>query len=281
MRKFIFMVGCVSLIFFIGKVCIAAEQTSEQKFQGFNLQGFSDNGTKSWDVKGDTANVNGAEVELSNVNANSYGEQNINVTAEKGKINQTSGKMRLEKDVVITSDNGQQMFTDSLDWDREKDHVTTNDDVVIADDKFTASGKGMDAKPGLKSAKIKENVTVMVDPKKGKSESPGAEGTPVTITSDGPMTIDQGKRVAIFEDNVVAIQLDRTLKADRMEIYFNEEMNDIQRMECIGNVEIVQGENKSYAQKATYTAALKKMVLSGRPKIIMQTQGDLFATSRD
>ncbi len=258
-------------------VAFASEGAIDQKFQGFNLQGYSDTGEKAWDVKGDTANVKGADIELSNVNANSYGPQKVNVTAETGKVDQVNGNMHLEKDVIVTREDGTQMMTNSLDWHRDKDLVTTPDDVVITNQQFTATGKGMQAHPEKKDAQLNKDVTVRVDTKPNEAEKTGDKNKFLTITSDGPMTIDQEKSMAVFETNVYAAQSDRSLKADRMEVYFNPGMNDIKEMVCIGNVVVVQGENKSYADKAVYKRGEQKIILSGRPKLIMDTAGGAFA----
>ncbi len=249
----------------------AVKQEPDQKFQGFNLQGYNEGGQKAWDVNGDTAHIDGDKVNLTNVVANSYGNQKVNVTAQKGAINQTTGEMNLEKDVVVTSEQGTQMLTDSLNWDRKKDIVSTKDNVIITDKDVTMTGKGLEAKTGLKSAKIQEDVavTVATDPKKKLS----ADGNKVTITSDGPMTMDQAKSFAVFEDNVIAVQGDKRLKADRMEVYFDTQNKSIEQIICIGNVEVTQGENQSFAQKAVYKASEQKLTLSGRPKLIMDTQG--------
>lgn len=254
---------------------LAADEP-EQKFQGFNLQGYNANGDKAWNVNGDTADVVDSEIILSNVDADSYGEQNVNVKAKTGRVDQVSGKMHLEQDVVVTSEDGKKLLTDSLDWSRDKDLVTTEDDVVITDERMMASGKGMEAHPGLKTAKIKEDVSVLINTDPGKKK----DSKKVTITSDGPMTIDQEKSVAFFEDNVVAVQEDKTLKADRMEIYFDKEMSGIKEMVCIGHVEIEQGKNHTFAEKAVYNGVGKKLTLSGRPKLILLTEGEnLFAAS--
>jgi len=246
------------------------EENLDQQFEGFNLQGYTNTGKKSWDVSGDTADVSGTKIKLSNVNANSYGEQQMNVTAETGYIDRESGHMRLETDVVITSDDGSKLMTDSIEWDREKDLVKSDDDVFISNDRFTATGKGMQAKPGLKNVQIKKDVTVRLKRKdKQKKES-----QTVTITSDGPMIIDQLLSKARFEVNVVAVQDDQILRADVMEIYFDESMSNLKKMVCVGNVEIIQGENRTYADKAVYNAVDQKLILSGRPKLIFQTEGE-------
>ncbi|OGX35972.1 MAG: LPS export ABC transporter periplasmic protein LptC [Omnitrophica WOR_2 bacterium RIFCSPHIGHO2_02_FULL_52_10] len=251
-------------------------QEPEQKFQGFNLQGYDRNGETAWDVNGDTADIVGQEIILSNVDANSFGEQKMNLTAKTGVVNQTSGQIHLEKDVVITSEDGKQLTTDTLNWNRDEDLVTTEDDVMITDERMMATGTGMRARPGLKTARINEDVTVMIDTEPKLKE----ESKRLTITSDGPMEIDQARALATFEDNVVAVQEDRTLKADRMEIYFDTKMNQIDKMICIGNVSILQGGNQSFAQRAVYTAKEQKLVLTGRPKLILLTEGgNLFAAS--
>ncbi len=256
-----------------------AEEDDTQRFQGFNLQGYTEEGEKSWDVKGDTADIKGTAIQINNVVANSFGDQKMNLTAESGTIDQATGNMHLENDVVITSEEGSQLMTDSLDWQKNDDLVTTDDDVYISDRRFTATGRGMEAHPNLKDAIIEEEVTVTIDMELDEEESEFQESQKVMITCDGPMVIDQAKSMATFEDNVVAVQDGQTLKADRMEIHFNTDMNDISEMICIGNVVIVKGENETYAQKATYNAKTQKLVLSGRPKLIMLTEGDNAITS--
>ncbi len=289
-KKMFLLSLCVGLLLGFPSRGICENQP-EQKFKGFDLQGYADDGQKSWDIKGDTADIAGQDINLTNVDANSYGEQKMNVTAETGTINQASGNMLLKKDVVVTSESGSQLMTDSLNWNKEKDLVTTDDDVYIDDEKFVLTGEGMESQPGLKKTKILRNVSVRIntEPKKeekaygDEGDSPKKEGREdgkkVTITSDGPMIVDQAKSVATFQQNVVAVQGDQILKADLMEVHFDENMKGIKEMICIGNVEILQGENRSFAEKAVYDALSQKLKLSGRPKLILVTEGKNAITS--
>jgi len=257
---FIFL--CLSVI-----NCFAVEDLSGQQFEGFNLQGYTDDGEKEWDVKGSTADVEGNNIKISNVDANSYGESKMNVTAETGYVNQTEGTMRLETDVVITGEEGSQLLTDSLDWDKKADLVTTNDDVVITDDRMTIMGSGMEAKPGLKTAKIQKDVTARIntDPEEEDSKI-------VTISSDGPMEVDHANAFATFRDNVVVVYDGQTLEADYMEAHFDNEMQGIKEIVCLGNVVITRGENRSVADEAIYNAKTQKLTLLGRPKMIFLTE---------
>ena len=180
------------------------------------------------------------------MNANSFGEQNVNLKSKKGSIDKASGNVHLEKDVVITSGQGAQMTTDTLDWKRSENIVSTQDSVEIKDDTLTITGKGMVAQPDLKTASIHENVKADVTgiPSGGVAQN-------ISITSDGPMEMDQLKQVVVFNENVVAIEATtgRQLKADKMEVYFDQQAKSIKKLVCIGNVSVHQGLNISYSDK--------------------------------
>ena len=261
-----------------GSVAASDEQHVGQKFEGFNLQGYNGQGEMIWNVNGETADVKQDTIEISNVDADTYGEQPMNVKAKKAFVRQSDGNMRLEKDVTITSENGTRMLTDSLEWRRDDDLVTTKDDVIIQDQTkgLTVTGTGLDAHPGLNTAKVKKDVKAMIDVNQADEQ---ANPNIVTITCDGPMVIDRGKSMATFEDNVVAVQNDQTLKADRMEIYFDEEKKTIQKLICTGHVVVIRGENQTYAQKMVYDAETQKMTLSGKPKLILLTEGENAITA--
>jgi len=270
MRKkivFLVFVFVFSIVFpFLSFAQNAEEDLSGQSFEGFDLVGYGENGEKTWDLKGETANVEGSHINMTNVDANSYGEENMNVTAKTGKVNKDSGQMRLQGDVIMTTETGTKMLTDAIDWDKEKDVVSTDEEVTILRESMKAIGTGAYARPGLKTAQLNQDVTVEYD---RSSEDPLA-GV-ITITCDGPMEVDYEKQTAVFNENVIAIDKDqgRRLMADQMQLFFDQETNDIKELVCIGNVLIVQGENASYSDKAVYKAQEKKIILSGSPKLLL------------
>src|SRR3989338_4842390 len=265
--KIKFFVMALAVNLFWGSILFAQEQT--QQFQGFNLQGYTDGGNKSWDVQGDTADVLGNMIKLTNIVANSYGDQKVNLTARTGDINKDSGNIHLQEDVVITTEEGAKLTTDSLDWHRNDDLVKTDDFVTIQHEEMVATGTGVEAHPNKKLAQLNQDVTVRLTPDKEKS--PQMEK--VTVTCDGPLEIDQLNNSAVFNDNVVAIQTGRELKADKMEVFFDPQSKKIQKVVCTGHVEVTQGENKSYSEIAVYSADDQKLILTGRPKLIMSTEG--------
>lgn len=244
--------------------------TSLQQFQGFNLVGYGEGGTKTWDIKGDKADIIGDVIKLTNIDANAYRQDPMNLKAKEGNLNKVSGNMHLEKDVVMTTQSGARLVTDSLDWLRDKDLVTTDDKVFLTKETMTAVGTGAIAHPGLNTAQLNEDVTVnVVTEPKGEDA-----GQKVTITCDGPLEVEYQKQTAIFRNNVVAVQEGgRELQADKMELFFDTETKQIKEMICTGNVFIKHGQNVSFAEKAVYKAEDQVITLLGRPKLILYTEG--------
>ena len=132
---------------------------ASQQLQGFNLNGYDNNGDKTWDVNGTKADISDTNIQITNVDANFYGKQQANLTADHGTINKVNGNVHLKDNVVVTSqDRGTQMTTDTLDWNRNKDLVTTQDPVKIMDHQGVVTGQGMSAHPNLKKAQINRHV---------------------------------------------------------------------------------------------------------------------------
>ena len=79
---------CSFLFFFC--LSVSAQEDSDQQFLEFNLSGHSKDGQKSWEVKGESADIFDDTVKLKNVDADLYGEEVVNITAETGSLNKSS-----------------------------------------------------------------------------------------------------------------------------------------------------------------------------------------------
>ena len=267
------------------------QEEADQQISGFSLAGYGEKGKKTWDVSGKSADILTNVVKLDDVTGNLYGEQeNVHLTADKGDFYKTDGKVHLEKNVVITTVSGAKLTTNSLDWDRTNQTVSTPDTVNIYKENVTAVAEGANGKPNLKKVALEKDVRMDINPT-DKGPSPVKEK--IVITCDGPAEVDYEKNVAVFNNNVKVERTEATIYSDRMDVYFvadNENnkpeekakdatnplaSNKIDKIVCRGNVKIVRGENISYSEEATYTAEDRKIVLTGRPKLIIYSTGDL------
>lgn len=95
------------------------------------------------------------------------------------------------------------------------------------------------------------------------SESKDA-GRPTTVTADH-LEVSRKERRAIYTGNVVATTTDLTVVADRMEFYFDEKMEAVERMVAIGNVQVSRSDGtRAVSQQVTYDVLQERVVLEGQ-----------------
>jgi LPS export ABC transporter protein LptC len=268
-------------------------QESDQQISEFSLSSFGDKGNKAWDLSGKSADIFIDVVKLKDVVGNLYGEkEDIHLIADKGDFNKVDGKVHLEENVVITTSSGTKMTTDSLDWDRKNQLVTTEDFVNIERGNMVTTANGAVGEPSLKKVNLQKDVTVNINPAPDEKNQEPEDKKKIVITCDGPLEIDYGKNIATFKNNVRVDTQDSIIQSDIMDVYFGGMGQDnsgvgtdltamgskIEKIVARGNVKITRGENVSYSDEATYTALDKKITLSGSPKLIIYSTEEMSAS---
>lgn len=266
-----------------------APEESDQQISDFSLSGYADKGKKSWDISGKSADIFTEVIKLKSVDGNLYGkEENVNLTAKTGDFNKADGKVHLQDDVVITTSKGAKLTTDSMDWDRKRQLVTTKDKVNIKKDNIVIVGTGARGESDLKKVSLNKDVRVDINPVTQKDSLKDlAVKDMVVITCDGQLTVDYEKNIASFNDNVKVEKPDLIIHSDKLDLYFlagskSPEVDEttksmassIDKIIASGNVRIIRGENTSYSQEAIYTALDKKITLSGHPTLVFYSSGE-------
>jgi len=277
---------------------------SDQQIMDFSLASFGEKGKRSWDVSGKSADIFQDVVKLKDIISNLYGkDEDIKLTADKGDFDKLQGKIHLEDNVIITTSTGSKLTTDSLDWDRKKQLVTTNDVVNIERGNMLTTASGARGEPNLKKVTLQKDVTVNINPaseEKSQGQEMGAKKK-IVITCDGPLEIDYEKNIATFNNNVRVDMQDSLMQSDIMDVYFGKAGLDnsgskkvevsrgsvlgsstsaskIDKIIARGNVKIRRGENVSYSDEATYNAGDNKIILSGKPKLIIYSGEEMNAS---
>lgn len=234
-------------------------------------------------------------VKLKQIYGNLYGDkENVTLTADKGDFNKTDGKVHLQNNVVITTESGAKLKTDSLDWDRKNQLVSTLDKVNITKQNMVTEATGAMGKPNLNTMVLVRDVKVTMTPEEAQEKALDNAKNQITISCVGPLEIDYAKNVARFNIAVRAEKSDSVIFCDVMELYFakststkpakekpaasgqgNMMMNSkIEKIICTGNVRIVRGDNVSYSDEAVYTASDQKITLKGKPKLVIYSTQD-------
>jgi lipopolysaccharide export system protein LptA len=110
----------------------------------------------------------------------------------------------------------------------------------------------------MKKVDFEENVEVQLSDKEGRA---------VKITCDGPLEIEYNEGVAVFNNNVTVDNKDGKLYADKTTVFFDNKEKKIVKIVSEGNVKIERENNVTFAQKATYFDADKKIILEGNPRL--------------
>lgn len=267
-----FIVAVVTLLCCVLSLDVSAEAKEEpsEKMLGFELNNFDESNKKTWDLSGATLEMFGEVIQLTQVNANVYGDEDtMNVVADTGTYNRKEGKVHLEDNVVMTSETGAKVMTDTLDWFQNEQLVTTEDKVNLYRGAMEAEGVGAVGRPDLQQLRLKKDVKVDIN-----QQDENNVMRKITITCDGPLDIDYIKGEIVFNNNVEAVDIDRQLFADKMTGYLDSETKEMIKVVCEGNVKIVRGKSVSYSERAVYNAESQQISLSGRPKLIIYQQED-------
>lgn len=229
------------------------------KVYSFSFSKYTTSGDKEIEIEGDSADVFARSVVLKNVIAKAYAEESpVTITADGGTIDKATSQVRLNKNVVATTENGTRLLTDTLDILPTKKMLETAAAAEVKKDNISIDGVGAQGDSRLKKVKFKKKVTVMI--KNPQSES----GKPTVITCEGPLVVDYEKNIARFHDHVIAQDERGKLRADLMDVYYNKESRRVSKIVAVGNVVVDNPDgNQTLSDNVTYLAEEGRIILGG------------------
>lgn len=148
-------------------------------------------------------------------------------------------------------------------YDKSKNNVTLENDVKATIVTSGSSSSGMMSMPAEPSS----GAAVGGDK---------AKKTKTTITCDGEVEFNYENNQAYFSKNVKVVSQDGDIDADKITVNLDPSTRRVKEIVAEGNVRIKQGENITYSDVATYIESEHKILLSGKPKIVMYQDGGAF-----
>jgi len=98
------------------------------------------------------------------------------------------------------------------------------------------------------------------------AERPGGASGDVTVVTSERLTYDAQKQYALFENDVVVVDPQLKLSADKLTLWFDEN-GEAESIKAEGTVEISQEDKRALADVATYHVESGKIVLTGNPRV--------------
>ncbi len=92
------------------------------------------------------------------------------------------------------------------------------------------------------------------------------ENQPIEITAR-QLEAFQSERKSVFTGDVIAKQGDMTLFAETLTVFFQQEQNQVERMEALGGVRVVQLDRVATAEKAIFQQADETLTLIGQAEV--------------
>lgn len=236
-----------------------AQQT--QTIKGFYLSNYAEDGSCDWEVKGKEAVVQDNFVFIDSIEAKYFSkEDTISVRSEKAQLNKDNMNILLKDNVHIENKSGMTMKTDSLNWEKDKNKLATDDQVKVENKNMQVVAKGLTANTDFKKVDFEKDVKVSLPDKDGKAF--------MTVTCSGPLEIEYNTQTATFHNHVVAESQDATLWSDKATVFFDYKAKKLIKIVSEGHVKILKDENVTLAEKATYLGEEKRIILEGNPRLI-------------
>lgn len=104
----------------------------------------------------------------------------------------------------------------------------------------------------------------------GKGARKDRSSQPITIKSDQLQASNEGKQ-AVFTGRVVARQDDVTIYSDRLEVYYGESSDEVDKIVAVGNVRILQTNRVGTGGHAVYESKPGKITLTEHPRVSQDT----------
>jgi len=237
---------------------------------------------KAWPEDGKTYRVQRPKVIV-------YGtEYEINVTSESGVVKLEGRRgvaCTLEGNVTVRiSDPGKTVVTaEKLEWVASERILRTDSAVEVRRTDLAVKGVGMELRPQegskeLRFIQFKKDTQAEISPRAstsgifssvtGKAEpdgEEGEEGSPMFISSKGPMTINRDTNVVSFEDNVEVRRQSFKIHCDKLTMSFDPETRKVKDILARGNVRVFGAENGASGDVLSWDALSGLVEVFGNP----------------
>ena len=281
----------ILLLFIYSEALLAQEApvtTKTEEVKGFTMTLLDEGGRKKAVISGSIANIlPGGLIEILDVVARVFtpsdrGADTL-IHSSKGIYNRLTNVIDTDQFVRINRRN--MVITGTgLHWEPDKAKIEIHRNVRVEYITTRRKPANNEVLPSSPLMDIEERGSEK-EQDEGSFTQPSDVGNPdmenvvtiITAEGSGKLNYEQ-EIIAVFRENVEINDKDVNLKAHLTKMFFDDEAQDITKIEAYGNVRIKQPKRESSCRKAVYFVDEDKIVLSGNPRIV---QGlDLYTAQK-
>lgn len=181
------------------------------------------------------------------------GKKFWNLEGDAAKIDPAQ-TVYLEENVTLRLKDDTVIKTDKVQWSQDRGYLQTDSPVHVDHQTAQIDGRGAVGRPNEGFVQLNRDIKMVL------------RGNTV-ITCDGPMKIYYNENKLIFFRNVKVVDSRGVLKAKRMDVFFDAEKKDVDRILAVGEVVIERGTDTTRSRRALYQTATGSIRLEGDPEI--------------
>ena len=193
------------------------------------------------------------------------GAKQWDIQGDSAEVMQQENKIKLNN--VVAKAYGDEaeatLKADKGIYDKTKNDVTMEDNIKVTI---------------VNAENLSKNYDILPLSGPPEPKDPGKKAGLTTITCDGEVVFNYEKNEAYFAKNVKVISEDGEIDADKITLFLDVKSKKIREVVAEGNVKITRDKNITFSEKATYVESEKKVILSGRPKLVIYAEGGIEKT---
>lgn len=179
-------------------------------------------------------------------------------TAPYGFAFQEEEYMYFEQDVHATSKSGYNVLTDAVIVDYKNNKIHGDKLITVEGPIGTLKAQGFLIENQGDHLNFKRKTNTVIFDKEG----------PVTITSDDGLFIDRIKKAITATKNAVVVQGDKTLKGDKIIMYYTENPDDrLKKVEAFGHVSAETPTERMTGDQGQYDPKTGMVLMTGNVHI--------------
>ncbi len=186
------------------------------------------------------------------------GKKIWNLQGDKAKI-EPGQTVFLEQNVTLKLKENTVIKTDHVQWSQDGGTLRTPAPVFVMHQNAEVKGRGAVGRLSENFIQLNHDIEMLINQS-------------TLLNCSGPLKIFFKENRMVFYRNVKVVDSRGILKANRMDVLFDQEQKKVSQIIAVGNVIIERGSDITHSQRAVYSLATGSVRLEGNPEVTLHKE---------